>query len=119
MFEPTGLPVEEQFLHHKEFHSAILDGAGNTLLRIAAQPIFSVLRTNLSREAMSPGFAERVDQDHRAICTAIERGDDDAAAAEMDRHLSFLSQTYTSMWHPRAIQERRRPQRRRGATEAR
>jgi GntR family transcriptional repressor for pyruvate dehydrogenase complex len=96
--EPAGLPVEEQFLHNKEFHGAVLDGAGNTLLRIAAQPIFSILQTNLTREALSARFAERVDRDHRAILEAIERGDGDAAAAEMDGHLRYLSRTYKSMW---------------------
>lgn len=106
IIEPAALAVEEQFLYNKEFHSILLDGAGNTLLRIAAQPIFSVLQTNLSRDALSPRFATQVEQDHRAILTAIERGDGDAAAAEMDRHLDFLSGTYTSMWHSRSAPER-------------
>lgn len=99
---PAGLPVEEQFLHNKEFHGAVLEGAGNMLLQIAAQPIFSILQTNLSREALSARFAERVDRDHRAILEAIERGDGDAAATEMDGHLGYLSRTYRSMWRPRA-----------------
>jgi DNA-binding FadR family transcriptional regulator len=98
--EPAGLPVEEQFLHNKEFHGAVLDGADNTLLRIAAQPIFSILQTNLTREDLGARFAERVDRDHRAILDAIERGDSDAAAAAMDRHLRYLSRTYKSMWTP-------------------
>jgi GntR family transcriptional repressor for pyruvate dehydrogenase complex len=98
--EPSGLAVEEQFVHNKEFHGAVLDGADNTLLRIAAQPIFSILQTNLTREALSIRFAQRVDRDHRAILEAIERGDGDAAAAAMDGHLSYLSRTYKSMWTP-------------------
>lgn len=106
IIEPAALAVEEQFLYNKQFHSVLLDGAGNTLLRIAAQPIFSVLQTNLTRDALSPQFARRVEQDHRAILTAIEHGDGDAAAAEMDRHLDFLSGTYTSMWHSRSVPDR-------------
>jgi GntR family transcriptional regulator, transcriptional repressor for pyruvate dehydrogenase complex len=98
MVEPGVLSVEEQFHHNKEFHRVLLDGAGNTLLCIAAQPIFSVLQTNLRRDELSPTFAGHVEHDHRAILAAIERGDGDAAAAEMDRHLDFLSRTYTSMW---------------------
>jgi DNA-binding FadR family transcriptional regulator len=98
MVEPGALSVEEQFHYNKEFHRVLLDGAGNTLLRIAAQPIFSVLQTNLRRDELSPSFGEHVEQDHRAILAAIERGDGDAAAVEMDRHLDFLSRTYTSMW---------------------
>ncbi len=95
---PAGLPAEERFVYNESFHSAVLDGARNTLLRIAAQPIFSVLQTNFSREAQTPRFAERVDEDHRAILAAIERGDAEAAASAMQRHLDYLSQTYTRMW---------------------
>lgn len=96
--DPAKLPTEEQFVYNKEFHSVLLDGAGNTLLRIAAQPIFSVLQTNLSREAMSPDFAEQVHGDHREILAAIEHGDGAAAADAMRRHLGYLSRTYTGMW---------------------
>jgi DNA-binding FadR family transcriptional regulator len=95
---PAGLSPEERFVYNEGFHSAVLDGAGNTLLRIAAQPIFSVLQTNFSREAVSLGFTEHIDEAHRAILTAIERGDGEAAAAEMQKHLDYLSRTYTSMW---------------------
>lgn len=95
---PISLPAEERFVYNESFHSAVLDGAGNTLLRIAAQPIFSVLQTNFSREAQSPRFAKRVDQDHRAILDAIERGDGEAAALGMQEHLDYLSRTYTNMW---------------------
>lgn len=105
----SGLAVDEQFHYHKEFHSALLDAAGNTLLRIAAQPVFSILQTNLSREALSARFAARVDRDHRAILAAIERRDDHAAAAEMDSHLRYLSRTYKSMWRagPASVRARR------------
>jgi DNA-binding FadR family transcriptional regulator len=95
---PADLPTEEQFLYNEGFHSAVLDGARNTLLRIAAQPIFSVLQTNFSREALGPRFAARVDEDHRSILAAIERSDGDAAAAEMEKHLDYLSRKYTSIW---------------------
>jgi DNA-binding FadR family transcriptional regulator len=96
--DPAKLSAEEQFAYNKEFHGAVLDSCGNTLLRIAAQPIFSVLQTNLSREAMSPRFAKRVNEEHRAILAAIEAGDGEAAAAEMHKHLGYLRRTYTKMW---------------------
>ncbi len=98
MVDSHELSVEDQFHFNKEFHSVLVDGARNTLLRIAAQPIFSVLQTNLRRNALSPSFGEQIEHDHRAILAAIERGDAEAAALEMDRHLDFLSQTYKSMW---------------------
>jgi GntR family transcriptional regulator, transcriptional repressor for pyruvate dehydrogenase complex len=98
MVEPGVISVAEQFHYNKEFHSVLVDGAGNALLRIAAQPIFSVLQTNLRRDELDASFGERVERDHRAILAAIERGDGDTASAEMDQHLDYLSRTYTSMW---------------------
>jgi DNA-binding FadR family transcriptional regulator len=95
--QPAGVAIRQHSVVHDDFHRAVLDGAGNTLLRIAAQPIFSLLQTKLAQDAISPRFAERVDRDHRAILAAIERGDADAAAAEMDRHLSYLGRTYMTL----------------------
>ena len=95
---PAKLGTEEHFVYNKEFHSAVLDGCGNTLLCIAAQPVFSVLQTNLARDAMSQRFAKRINEDHRAILAAIEDGDAEAAAEQMQRHLAYLSRTYQKMW---------------------
>lgn len=96
--DPARLNAQQRFLYNEEFHTAVLDGCRNTVLRIAAQPIFSVLQTNLSREATPASFAKRINDDHRAILAAIENGDDDGAATEMQRHLAYLSRTYTKMW---------------------
>lgn len=96
--DPAKLGTEEHFVYNKEFHSAVLDGCGNTLLCIAAQPVFSVLQTNLSRDAMSQRFAKRINEDHRAILAAIEAKDSSVAAEEMRRHLAYLSRTYQKMW---------------------
>ncbi len=76
----------------------MLDGCGNTLVCIAAQPVFSVLQTRLRRERMPDSFARRLDDDHRAILEAIERGDSDAAGEEMRRHIEYLSRIYQDMW---------------------
>ena len=95
---PDELGTEQRYVYNQQFHTAVLDAAGNTLLRIAAQPIFSILQTNLSRETMSPRFPARVNDDHRSILEAIEAGDGDAAAEEMRKHLAYLSRTYKSMW---------------------
>jgi GntR family transcriptional regulator, transcriptional repressor for pyruvate dehydrogenase complex len=78
--DPNKLGTEEQFIYNKEFHSAVVDSCGNKLLCIASQPIFSVLQTNFSRGAMSAEFAKRINEDHREILEAIERGDSEAAA---------------------------------------
>jgi DNA-binding FadR family transcriptional regulator len=96
--DPSKLGTEEQFVYNKEFHSAVVDSTGNTLLCIAVQPIFSVLQTNFSRGAMSAEFAGRVNADHREILAAIEAGDADAAAKSMQDHLDYLSDTYQQIW---------------------
>ena len=65
--DPAELGTSAHYILNKEFHSAVLDGCGNTLVCIAAQPVFSVLQTRLRRERMPDSFARRLDDDHRAI----------------------------------------------------
>ena len=103
--DPAKLGTEEHYQVNKEFHSAVLGGCGNTLLCIAAQPIFSVLQTNFSRSAMTGRFAKRVNDDHVAILDAIERRDPEGAAHEMHEHLAYLSRTYQKMWRRRSTSE--------------
>ena len=76
--DPAELGTSAHYILNKEFHSAVLDGCGNTLVCIAAQPVFSVLQTRLRREQMPDSFARRLDDDHRAILEAIEAGDSDS-----------------------------------------
>ncbi len=96
--DPSALGTSEHYIANKEFHTAVLDGCGNTLVCIAAQPVFSVLQTRLRRERMPDSFARRLDDDHRAILEAIERGDSDAAGEEMRKHIAYLSRIYQDMW---------------------
>lgn len=96
--DPSALATEAHYAANKDFHSAVVDGCGNTLICIATQPVFSVLQTRLQRETMGQAFAKRLDQDHRAILAAIENGDSDAAAEEMHKHMTYLSRTYKKMW---------------------
>lgn len=103
--DPAVLGTEQHYLYNKDFHTAVLDGCGNTLICIAAQPVFSVLQTRLSREEMSDRFAKRLNKDHRAILTAIEAGDSDAAGEEMRKHMTYLSRTYQKMWREAANAE--------------
>ena len=97
--DPSGLSNEERFFYNKEFHSAVLDASCNTLLCIAAQPIFSVLQTNLSRSTLGSGFPAHVNDDHRHILEAIEAGDADLAAERMHEHMAYLRQIYVGIWH--------------------
>jgi DNA-binding FadR family transcriptional regulator len=95
---PLELDVQERFVYNKEFHSAVLGACGNTLLCIAAQPIFSVLQTRFSRSMLERSFPVQVNDDHRDILEAIEAGDADLAAQRMQSHLEYLRRTYVTAW---------------------
>ena len=96
--DPASLSTESRFAHNKEFHSAVLGASGNTLLCISAQPIFSILQTNLSRTKLASAFPLRVNEDHRKILAAIESGDESAAETQMHEHLEYLRGTYENIW---------------------
>jgi len=98
---PRELGTEEQFIHNKDFHSRLVLASGNTLLSIAAQPIFSVLQTNLSRSTLGRRFHDQINADHRAIADAVASGDEERAAEEMRRHLEYLRPFYEKAWRRR------------------
>jgi DNA-binding FadR family transcriptional regulator len=98
---PRDMGTQEQFIYNKDFHSQVVLASGNTLLSISAQPIFSVMQTNLSRSHLGRRFHDQVNHDHRAIADAIAAGDEDRAAEEMERHLRFLRPTYERAWRRR------------------
>ncbi len=98
---PGDLGTDEQFIYNKDFHSQVVLASENTLLRIAAQPIFSVMQTNLSRSHLGRRFHDQVNADHHAIAEAIAAGDEDRAAEEMHRHLAFLRPAYERAWRKR------------------
>ena len=105
--EPLRLATEEQFARNRDFHSVVIEASGNTLLSIAAQPIFRVLQTHLARSVLGPGFHRAINEHHRAIAAAIEAGDPRAAEREMRAHLDFLRPFYRKAWrHAVAAVER-------------
>jgi DNA-binding FadR family transcriptional regulator len=95
---PLEMSTEEQFVHNRDFHSVLVLASGNSLLCIAAQPIFSVLQTNLQRSELGADFHARINADHLAIVAAVEAGDEDAAAERMRAHLEFLRPRYETAW---------------------
>lgn len=101
---PHDLSIEEQFLHNKDFHFCVVQATGNTLLSIASQPIFLAMQSSLQRSSFGRRFHQRVNDDHRKIAAAIAAGDEELAAAEMERHLDGLRPTYARAWRkpPRA-----------------
>ncbi|HEY5331960.1 MAG TPA: GntR family transcriptional regulator, partial [Solirubrobacterales bacterium] len=58
--DPGDLNTEQLFVHNRGFHSAVIEASCNTLLVIAAQPIMSVLQTNLAHSTLSREFHETI-----------------------------------------------------------
>jgi DNA-binding FadR family transcriptional regulator len=96
--EPLALNSQEQFVFNKGFHWAILESCGNTLLAIAAQPVFSALQTKLSRSTLGRRFHREINAHHCRIAEAVDAQDTSAAAAEMHAHLEFLVPYYERAW---------------------
>jgi GntR family transcriptional repressor for pyruvate dehydrogenase complex len=99
---PLTLGTQEQFVYNRDFHSVVIDTCGNTMLAIAAQPIFEVLQTHLSRSRLGRDFHRAINEHHRAVADAIEAGDEDGAANEMYDHLEFLRPYYERAWRAAA-----------------
>lgn len=98
---PLGLSTDEQFVYNRDFHSVLAEASGNTLLMIAAQPIFTVLQTHLRHSVRGEDFHATVNADHHRILDALEAGDTNAAAEEMQEHLDHLRPMYERAWQYR------------------
>ena len=96
--EPLALDARDQFSYNKEFHSTVIGCCGNTLLSLAAQPVFSALQTSLARSTLGRRFHREINAHHRRIAEAIAAGDEAAAGAEMRGHLEFLVPFYERAW---------------------
>jgi DNA-binding FadR family transcriptional regulator len=92
------LSTSEQFVFNRDFHSSIVDMCANTLLTLAAAPIFVVLQTRLARTDLDDSFHDSINSHHRVIAAAIELGDADAAGAAMAEHLEWLRPVYERAW---------------------
>lgn len=96
--EPESLGTADQFIYNTDFHTAVIKLCGNALLGIAAQPIFSVLQTNLARSSLGRSFHLAINSHHHAIAEAIAEGDADGAEREMRDHLGYLRPYYEQAW---------------------
>jgi DNA-binding FadR family transcriptional regulator len=96
--DPMTMDSQEQFGFNKDFHSALIDASRNSLLSIAAQPVFSALHTKLARYALGRRFHRGIYEQHGLIAEAIEAGDEHAAGAEMHSHIEFLVPFYERAW---------------------
>lgn len=96
--QPLRLGTDEQFVYNADFHAIVIEASGNTLLWIAAQPVFAVLQTHLARSRLGKKFHRAVNDDHREIAAAIETGDERAAGERMHAHLEYLRPYYEQAW---------------------
>jgi DNA-binding FadR family transcriptional regulator len=95
---PLHLPTQEQFVYNRDFHSCVIAACGNTLLSIAAQPVFAVLQTHLSRSKLGRSWHRSINEHHRGIAAAIESADEQAAEEQMREHLQWLRPYYEKAW---------------------
>jgi GntR family transcriptional repressor for pyruvate dehydrogenase complex len=96
--EPLRLGTQEQFVYNRDFHAVVIESCGNTMLSIAAQPIFQVLPTHLSRSRLGREWHRSINEHHRSIAAAIGASDEDAAGDEMYDHLEYLRPFYEKAW---------------------
>jgi DNA-binding FadR family transcriptional regulator len=96
--DPPKLSPTEEFVYNADFHTSIIAASGNAFLMMAAQPLFSILQTQLARSSLGAGFHKGIHQQHRAIVAAIDAGDGGAAEHEMRSHLEFLRPHYERTW---------------------
>lgn len=85
---------EIRFGKHQNFHKTIVSAAGNRLMSVITEPVFTVLESRFVRPDISEDLWPRVDEDHEEILLHIERGEGDLAADAMRRHLIRIRPLY-------------------------
>jgi DNA-binding FadR family transcriptional regulator len=96
--QPLQLPAAEQFILNRDFHACVIDTCGNTLLSIAAQPVFRVLQTHLARSSLGASWHRSINVQHRDILEAIRSGNQAHASRLMGEHLVYLRPYYERVW---------------------
>ena len=76
----------------------MLEASYNTLLVIAAQPVFTVLQTRLARSRLGPEYHATIHAHHQEIAEAIAAGDADESERRMRTHLEWLRPKYERAW---------------------
>jgi DNA-binding FadR family transcriptional regulator len=96
--DPPKLSPTEEFVYNADFHNCVIAASGNAFLMMAAQPLFSILQTQLARSSLGSRFHRGIHQQHHAILAAIEGGETRRAEREMRQHLEFLRPHYERTW---------------------
>ncbi|MGH3066060.1 MAG: FCD domain-containing protein, partial [Gaiellaceae bacterium] len=99
------LDSQSEFVQNRDFHATLIECCGNTVLQIAAQPVFSALQTSLTRSALGRHFHRSIRAHHGYIVEAVRAADEDGAARAMYDHLAFLVPYYEKAW----VKARRAP----------
>jgi GntR family transcriptional regulator, transcriptional repressor for pyruvate dehydrogenase complex len=97
-FAPTRLdklPPQEIFRLNRQFHLTIVESSGNRLLRLMAEPLFSVMQNRFLRDRAHAGTWEDVERDHQHIIEMVQSGDADAVEEAMRKHLGNLEPLYS------------------------
>ena len=92
--------MRTQHEHQREFHLVLIDMCQNSLLTIAARPIYSALYAHVGLADLDDKVAVRVCAEHELLIDAIERKCPDEAERLMETHLAWLDDIYRSIWHP-------------------
>lgn len=83
----------ERFQQNQQFHAQVLAAAGNRLLSVVTDPVYSVIQLRFMKDESRPFYAT-VNREHAEILSFIEQGDADGAATAMLRHLQALRDVY-------------------------
>jgi DNA-binding FadR family transcriptional regulator len=92
------LTIGEQFTLNRDFHTSIVDLCANSLVSLAAAPIFFVLQTRLARTSLDASFHAAINRHHREIANRVEQADPEGAAEAMREHLHWLRPAYERAW---------------------
>ncbi|MEV8267638.1 FadR/GntR family transcriptional regulator [Microbacterium sp. NPDC076911] len=85
--------IEELVSHDVAFHQGIVDASGNEYLARLVESISGgTVRARIWRGITQQGAAKRTIDEHRAILTALRRGDPELAAARMLTHVSGVEE---------------------------
>lgn len=96
--DPALIGTDHQFERDDRFHDHLVNTVGNTVLCIAAQPVFGVVQQNFRRRELSVEALTRVNDEHKQILAAVEAGDPQAAEDAMRAHLATLRGFYHRLW---------------------
>ena len=92
------LAPSEQFVYNADFHTSVIAASGNAFLMMAAQPLFTILQSNLARSSLGARF-------HKGSTSSTGRSPGRSrpetpkrAEREMRSHLEFLRPHYERTW---------------------